>query len=303
MTASHGAPLDPADPEEPVGATLLRMRKALRLTGKELADRVGMSQPKISRIERGQGLPDPDDIGRIARELGADDDLVRVLMERAERAHDRLTDWRPTSASLAGRQRSMAQWESTAQVLRTFETAVVPGLLQTSGYVRSILVAFQSLVALDRTAPPDLAAAADDAALLAAVSGRVRRQEVLADQSKTFRFVLTETVLRSRFCPPIEMLAQIARLREVAAGPEHIVLRIVPDDAVVDIPPMHGFTLYDDRMVIVDVFNTGLVSRGRNDARQYRQVFDWFESRAESDVDPILARYERRYLEELRRIT
>lgn len=300
MTDSHGAP---HDPDEPVGATLLRMRKAARLTGKQLAARVDMSQPKISRIERGQGLPDPDDIATIARELGAGEALVRDLMERAESAHDRLTDWRPTAVGLAGRQRSVEQSESTTQVVRDFQPAVVPGLLQTSGYARSILMAFQSLAALDRTPPADNSALAEDADVLAAVSGRVRRQEVLADQSKNFRFVITEPVLRSRFCPPIEMLGQIARLREIAAGPRNIVLLIVRDDAIVDIPPMHGFTLFDDRMIIVDVFNTGLVSRGRNDARQYRQVFDWFESRAEADVDPILVRYERLYLDRLRETT
>lgn len=62
--------------------------------------------------------------------------------------------------------------------------------------------------------------------------------------------------------------------------------------------PMPGVT--NEPTIVVDGFNTGLVSRGRDDARQYRQVFDWFEGRAETDIDPILARYEALYIESLR---
>lgn len=296
MTTSPSAPLGP---DESVGAALLRLRRARRLTGAQLADRVEMSQPKISRIERGRGLPDPEDVGRIARALGADEDLVRQLMDRAESAHDRMTDWRPTAVGLAGRQRSLADWEAESQVVRDFQPAVVPGLLQTSGYARFSLRAFQSLIAQDSTPPADNAALTADAALFAAVSERMRRQEALADSGKSFLFVITETVLRSRFCPAAEMVAQIDRIRQIADAP-NVTIQILPDDAFVDLAPMHGFTLLDDRLIIVDLYNTGLISRGRNDARQYRQVFDWFEGRAETDIDPILARYEALYIESLR---
>ena len=296
MTTSRSASLGP---DESVGAALRRLREAHELTGAQLAERVEMSQPKISRIERGRGRPNPDDVGRIARALGADEDLVRQLTDRAESAHDRMTDWRPTAVGLAGRQVSLAAWEAESRVVRDFQPAVLPGLLQTSGYARFSLRAFQSLIARDSTPPADNTALATDAELTAAVSDRMHRQEALADPGKSFRFVITETVLRSRFCPAAEMVAQIDRIREIAASP-NVSIRILLDDALVDVPPMHGFTLLDDRMVIVDLYNTGLITRGRNDARQYRQVFDWFEGRAEADTDPMLARYEALYIERLR---
>jgi transcriptional regulator with XRE-family HTH domain len=286
VAASAGAPHDP----EPVGSALARMRKANRLTGAQLAAMVGMSQPKISRIERGQGVADPGDVGDIARALGADESLARDLMQRAERSHDRMTDWRPTAISLAGTQKSLAAWEAAAKDIRNFEPAVVPGLLQTSGYARSVLVGF-----FERLSQPE-GAPSRETAVLGAIAERIRRQGILADPARSFRFVITENVLRNKICPPAEMLAQIEHLRQVSARHDNVVIGIVPDDQPVAIPPMHGFVVLDDSMIIIDVYNTGLTSRGRSDAEQYRRVFDVFEEHARTDIEPILRIHEELYV-------
>jgi transcriptional regulator with XRE-family HTH domain len=268
------------------------MRRARRLTGAQLAAIVGMSQPKISRIERGRGLPDPGDVGALARALGADEDRARALMERAERSHDRMTDWRPTSAVLASRQNNMADWESAAEVVRDFQPVMLAGLLQTSGYAKATLQVFQRLAPLDTDE-------LTESAVLAAVSARIRRQEVLADQSRSFRFVITEAVLRTAICTPAEMLAQIGHLREIAARRGNVSIAVVPDGAPVDVPPMHGFTLLDDKLIVVDIYNTGLISRGRKDLESYRRVFDVFDDRATA-IEPTLDKYEALYVERLR---
>ncbi|MEU4425865.1 helix-turn-helix transcriptional regulator [Actinoplanes sp. NPDC024001] len=278
--------------EEPVGVTLARMRRAKKLTGAVLAKRVGMSQPKISRIERGRGSADPEDILVIARALGADESLARALADRAAQAHDRMTDWRPTPESLAGRQQDVADWESAARTVRDFQPALLPGLLQTSEYARAAMRAF---LRLESTAADGTA----DAALLAAVTARFRRQEVLADTARSFQFVITEAVLRSRICPPTEMLAQVDHLRKLSGLP-HVRLGIIPEGAPVDLPPMHGFTLLDDTLVVIDVYNTGLTSRGRNDVELYRRVFDVFQSSATDEVGPMLDRYRTDYIDQLR---
>lgn len=278
----------PQTPGEPVGQTLARMRKAKRLTGAQLAAAVGMSQPKISRIERGKGLPDPADIGRIARALGADDLLAHQLTDRAEGFHNRMTDWRPAPAGLATMQHSVGEWEAAAHNLRMFEPTIVAGLLQTDGYARSVFAAFQRMTAYD-------GAARGESAVLEAVSGRVQRQEIIADESKTFRFVMAETVLVNRLCTPIEMLAQIARLRELAAR-DNVSLSFVPDHALWALPPQHGFNLLDDRLVVVDLYNTGTTTRGRLDIEMYQRIFDLFESTATDDIEPILGKHEEFYI-------
>lgn len=288
MAAAAGTP---AVPDEPVGAVLARLRRARGLTGAALADLVGMSQPKISRIERGQGTPEPRDVGEIARALGATEPEARALMERAERAHGRMTDWRPTSDSIAARQDSLVGWEAAATVTREFQPAVIPGLLQSGGYAKAIIRIFQGLY---ETGPVEQ----NEAAVLSALTGRIRRQEVLANQSRTFKFVLAESVLREPFCSPAEMLVQVGRLREISVRHPNVDIRIIPDGTPMTIPAMHGFVLLDDGLVLIEAYQAGLYSRGSRDLDIYRRIFDAYEEQA-IPIEPFLERYEEIYLERL----
>ena len=289
MSTSAGAP---EDDDEPVGAALKRMRQDRRMPGQKLAGLVHLSQSTISRIERGIGSPDPEDVRKIARALGADDIAVLRLTQRAERSHDKMTDWRPTSAPLASRQKSMADWEAEAETICDFQPAVLPGLLQTSGYATATLRLFQGLAHLPTEE-------LTEAAVLAAVSARIRRQEILANRAKQFSFVVTEGALRNPVCPPAQMLAQIQHLRDVDARYQNVSITAIPDGTAVTIPPMHGFTLLNDKMVEIDVYHTGLFSRGRQDVETYRQIFDMFRGDAR-DVGPVLDKYEALYLKQLR---
>jgi hypothetical protein len=268
------------------------MRRVKRMSGAKLGSLVGMSQAKISRIERGAGSLNPDDVDAIARALGAGDGETQALVARAARSYDQMTDWRPSSKDLAVRQKTLADWESGADHIRVFEPALVPGPLQTHGYARLVLRAFRRVLA-----PAD-----DDrseSTLLAAVSARLRRQEALADSSKSFEFVVGEAALKRRVYPPVELLAQISHLRDVIARHPNVSIRIVPDDAPASIPLLHGFTLYDEDLVVVDLYNTGLISRSHNDIESYRYVFGLLDERATA-AEPFLDRYESIYIAMLR---
>ncbi|MFI6076282.1 helix-turn-helix domain-containing protein [Actinoplanes sp. NPDC051343] len=275
--------------DEPVGTALARMRRARMLTGAALAARVGMSQPKISRIERGKGTVDPADVRKLARALGASRDETRRLVERAELSYERLTDWRPGSASLASRQTTVGDWERAAEVIREFQPVAVPGLLQSSGYAEAVLNGIQQLIMDDPEPTP---------VVLAAVAERVRRQQLLGDRRKSFRFVVTESALRNEVCDPAEMLAQMGRLREATARP-NVDIGVIPDGVPLALAPMHGFMVVDDSLLIVDVFNTGLLSRSRTDIASYRRIFDIFAGQA-GPPESLLDKYESYYIDRLR---
>jgi transcriptional regulator with XRE-family HTH domain len=290
MPASVGSP---GDEDEPVGIILARMRRAKRITGAELAALVGMSQPKISRIERGKGLVNPEDIGIIARALGADGAHAQVLMDRVEQSRDRMTDWRPTSAGLTGQQKTIGDWEVAATAVRDFQPVLVPGLLQTSGYAKSVLQSFQRLAPLTEENTTE-------SELLATVSARIKRQEVLASSAKNFQFIMGEAALKSGRHSFVEMLAQISQIRELAARHTNVNVVIVPDSAPADVPLLHGFTVFDDELVVIDLYNTGLISRSRRDVQTYHRVFTTLEEHA-TDIAPFLDRYETTYIEMLQR--
>ncbi|GAA1891920.1 helix-turn-helix domain-containing protein [Asanoa iriomotensis] len=289
MSPTHGAHFDPDDS---LGPTLARLRRAKNLTGRELGKLVDMSQPKISRLENGVGLPDPADIERVARALDAPDDLVRQLVALAEQAQNMMTDWRTSTLSLPGRQHDIGEIESGVRELRVFQPTVIPGLLQTSEYARGVLTSYQ------RVLSPALDAAAN-AAVAEAVSARMARQEILADPARRFHFLIMEAVLESRVCAPEYMPAQIQRLREVAKQ-ENVTVGLLPTDSDVTTLPMSGFVLADDAVVIIDLLNTSISTRGKLDAAAYRQAFDALAKAAITEIDPLLDRHMDRFLRAMR---
>jgi hypothetical protein len=183
----------------------------------------------------------------------------------------------------------MGQMEAKTREFRVFQPAVIIGLLQTSEYMRVLLQRIHRELVPATTDEPS-------GVVSEAVSARVRRHEVLTDQRKHFHFLMSESVLSNRVCRPIDMLAQIERVREVATQ-ENVTVRIIPADVQWPIPPYHGFELLDDTVVTVDLFNTTLMSRDRMDIVLYQQVFDDLVELGTTEIDPILDRYLEIYLE------
>jgi transcriptional regulator with XRE-family HTH domain len=268
-------------PFEPVGQQLARLRHQRAVTGHELGRRVRMSQAKISKIETGAVQPNPADVRRIAEELGAPpaevERLTRLAAEPADDAGaDREASW----------QREMAQMEAAATVIRNFQPVLLSGLLQTSEFARAMFHVFKE----PSPAP------ANGGGILAAVSARVRRQEILADPGRRFHFVMPQTMLISQLAPADEMPAQLSRIREVARQ-HNVTVSLVPDGAQWPVPPLHGFTILDDEHVVIDTLTSNVVLTDRSEIRRYRQYFASFEEIASTDIDPVLDRFRRIYLQ------
>jgi transcriptional regulator with XRE-family HTH domain len=275
-----------------LGATLGRLRRQRGLTGLQLGRLAGMSQAKISKIENGVVAPTPQDVERLARALQAPDKLVADLTDRASGLRDTFTDWRLTAQRLASTQQALAQDEERATRLAVFQVGVVPGLLQTTEYARAILA--ENTAVLSGNDPGQ-----DSRPAPAAVTVRIQRQEILDDPRKHFDFVIAESVLSTVVGSPAEMLAQLQRIRAVA-GQDNVRMSILPLDADLDFPPLHGFHIFDDRAVVIDLISTTVVSRGNEDAQVYRAVFDHFQAQATIDIDPIIDRYMFRYADAAR---
>jgi transcriptional regulator with XRE-family HTH domain len=279
------------DASVPVGRTLAALRRDKGLTGAQLGRLAGMSQAKISRIETGALAPERGDIERIARALDAQPDIVRRLVDQVEGRHNRMTDWRLTASGgrMSQMQREIAAIEDSTTVFRLFNPIVFSGLLQTAEYARTQFDAVVQVVA-------EHDGAGGTKAVPMAVSARIQRQEKLADPGKHFRFVLTEAVLQHLVCHPADMVAQIHRVRQLAVQ-DNVSVGLIPATTQLTYLPPHSFAIYDGRVVLVDLTNTFVVSRGRSDLRLYRRVFDTLEAQVTEDINPILDRYLKRYLD------
>nr|WP_296071924.1 helix-turn-helix transcriptional regulator [uncultured Actinoplanes sp.] len=281
----------PADAEEPVGVALARWRRRKKIPGQTLGNTVGMSQAKISRLETGAVSPDPGDVRLLANALGLPPEEVERLVELADHTTNQLIDWRPTQLGLANRQRDVRQLEASTRELRIFQPAVVVGLLQTSEYARALMMSLQTELNDDRIAN-STEVVAD------AVAARMQRNQILEQPGRSFHFVMAEAVLANQVGRPEEMLTQIARIQDVAER-GNVQVHFVPLDGKWKIAPYHGFVVMDDRCVLVDLFNTSLMSRGRRTVRHYRRVFDALEESGTAEIHDILDKYRRIYARRL----
>ena len=215
---------------------LFRMRKSAGLTGDTLAAELGWGEKtgrtKVSKIENGKQVPSADDIRAWARACGHPeqaDDLLDLLAD-VQTVHTR---WRRRLRDgQAAIQEDIGRRTQAAKRIRNAEVAMIPGLLQTAGYARSVITA--------------VSAAYGTTDVDAAVQARIGRQGVLYDQSKTFEFVITEAALRLLPCPPAVMLGQLDRLMSMDLP--NVTLGIIPFGTELRVMPYNGFLLLDDEL-------------------------------------------------------
>lgn len=70
-----------------VGRVIATLRKAARISQEDFADAIGLSQPTLSRIERGEAIPDVATFSRIAVRLDLTPaDLYNLIDNAVERA-------------------------------------------------------------------------------------------------------------------------------------------------------------------------------------------------------------------------
>ncbi|MFD9689063.1 helix-turn-helix domain-containing protein [Kitasatospora sp. NPDC059088] len=244
-----------------LAAALKDLRRASGLSGERLAVRCGMSQSKISRIETGRALPTVVDVHQIVNALGLDEDLARELLALASVANAEYEDVRASvRRGLHFRQRELATLESNSEHIRYFLPAIPSGLLQTPEYMRAAM-----------SPPVDPV----DGDVTQAVALKIERQAVLYDESKQFDFLLTESAVRWKLCPPSVMAVQLDRLASISRLP-NVNIGIVPLSAQIADAPFHIFTVYDSSLVTVELFTGRVVLRDPKDIDHYQRLFDFF---------------------------
>lgn len=261
--------LDPShshDDREDLASALLRLRRASGLSGERLARRCGMSQSKVSRIETGRLLPSVVDVEQMLTGLGVDQPIKHELLALARVANTEYHDVRlSVRRGLHHRQRELATLERTATDVRHFLPTLVTGLLQTPEYMRAAI------------APPNEPAGGD---VGKAVAAKLERQAVLHQPGKRFSFLLTESALRWRLCPPPVMALQLDRLVSLSQLTA-VRIGILPLDRTVPDGAYSTFVTYDRRLVTVELFTGQLVLRDPKDVDYYRTLFQFFAERAE----------------------
>jgi len=244
-----------------LGAVLRARRQELGLTVEQVAEHLLCSPSKVSRMETGQRGATQRDV----RDLCA----FYEITDEAERA-------RLMTLALEGKQQGWWQpydlpygdfvgFEQAATSMDVYNSAVVPGLLQTSGYAK----------ALHDAVEPKL-----DAELIEQrIEERLTRQQLL-DRSDPppIQIVMDEAVLRRRVGGSAVMVDQLDHMIEIAARP-NVTIQVLAFEIGAHPALESNFTILKlggkaPNIVYVEGLIPPVYYRRAKEVQRYQQVFE-----------------------------
>ncbi|MFJ3621587.1 helix-turn-helix domain-containing protein [Streptomyces iakyrus] len=272
----------PAVRRRKLGAELRALRTSAGLTSGEAARLVGWHQSKVSRIETGTSGVKPADVRLLLDAYDVADPQLRELLMALTGADDsggRHHWWHAYRGVLPPTYRDFISLESQAGAMRTLETTVVPGLLQTPEYARAVTRATVEGLPEDR--------------LDTLVEVRLARQDVLrADPPLRLSAVLDEAVLRREVGGPGVMARQLERLVEAARLPQ-VRLQVLPFAAGAHIGVTGPFVIFsfsstsDLDVVVLDHLTSSLYLERKEDLQAYTEAFNALQIHALSPEDSL----------------
>lgn len=200
-----------------LAAELRRLRETGELTGDEVAESLGWSASKVSRLENARQAPRFADVRRLLDLYGVDGTYREQLLQLARDAVRRGW-WEAFSDALPEQYASYIGLEIEAEEIWQWETQVIPGLLQTEAYAQAVEQRSHSTEVI----PPSR--------VDARVEARMARQSVLRREPPLrLSVVLDEALLLRRHGDPDVMADQLRNLQELSALP-NLSLQVLPLD-------------------------------------------------------------------------
>jgi hypothetical protein len=261
------SPQGPLLPRRRLGAELRRLRGTRKLD--EVAAETLISTSKLSRLENGQGAPQPRDIRDLVNFYSADETTIERIRRWAADGR-RQAWWRQFSDVIGDSFDAFLDYESGASVIRTYVPMVLPGLLQTEAYAHRLV----------STLRPEWTAELVDKV----VQLRLRRQETLlrGDPDPTrLMAVIDEAAIRRAltFGGHDDARAQLLHLHDVSQR-RNVSIRILPLDAGLHAGVMGVFTVFqfaddiDRDVVSVETHSGERYLEEGSSVLEYLRLFD-----------------------------
>ncbi|MFF7354237.1 MULTISPECIES: helix-turn-helix domain-containing protein [Streptomyces] len=195
-----------------LGQELRRLRELKGMTAEEVAERLLVSQSKISRLENGRRSISQRDVRDLCGVYEVEDQrIVDSLMEMAR--DSRQQGWWHTFGDIP--YSVYIGLETDAESLRVYEPQLVTGLLQTRAYAEALVQG-----ALPETSTAEIEKR---------VQVRMRRQERITAETNPLRLwvVLDEAALRRVVGSKLVMREQLEHLIEMSQLP-HVTVQVLP---------------------------------------------------------------------------
>ncbi|MEV0964490.1 MULTISPECIES: helix-turn-helix transcriptional regulator [unclassified Streptomyces] len=253
-----------------LGQELRRLRELKGMTAEEVADRLLVSQSKISRLENGRRSISQRDVRDLCGVYEVEDHrVVDSLMQMAK--DSRQQGWWHAFGDIP--YSVYIGLETDAASLRVYEPQIVPGLLQTREYAEALITG-----ALPETPSSDVEKR---------VQVRVRRQERIASDESPLRLwaVVDEAALRRVVGNKEMMREQLEHLVEQSQLP-HVTVQVLPFSmgahpgitghyAILEFPDAS-----DSSVVYIEGVTSDLYLEKANDVHKYTVMYEHLRAQA-----------------------
>ncbi|MER5938587.1 helix-turn-helix transcriptional regulator [Streptomyces sp. NPDC001928] len=253
-----------------LGQELRRLRELKGMTAEEVAERLLVSQSKISRLENGRRSISQRDVRDLCGVYEVDDHrIVDSLMQMAK--DSRQQGWWHSFGDIP--YSVYIGLETDAASLRVYDPQVVPGLLQTKQYAEALIAG-----ALPETAQTEIEKR---------VQVRMRRQERISTEENPLRLwtVLDEAALRRVVGNRSLMRDQLEQLVEQSQLP-HVTVQVIPFDmgahpglngqyAILEFPDAA-----DSSVVYIEGVTSDLYLEKANDVQKYSVMYEHLRAQA-----------------------
>ncbi|MEV7866791.1 helix-turn-helix transcriptional regulator [Streptomyces sp. NPDC088124] len=253
-----------------LGQELRRLRELKGMTAEEVAERLLVSQSKISRLENGRRSISQRDVRDLCGVYDVEDSrIVDSLMQMAK--DSRQQGWWHAFGDIP--YSVYIGLETDAASLRVFEPQVVPGLLQTRPYAEALING-----ALPESAVPDVEKR---------VGVRMRRQDRINAPEEPLRLwaVVDEAALRRVVGSRQLMREQLEHLVEQSQLP-HVTVQVLPFDmgahpgisghyAILEFPDAS-----DSSVVYIEGVTSDLYLEKANDVQRYSVMYEHLRAQA-----------------------
>ncbi|MGW1837916.1 helix-turn-helix domain-containing protein [Streptomyces sp. BBFR2] len=265
--ASH---VNPTVRRRRLGQELRRLRELKGMTAEEVAERLLVSQSKISRLENGRRSISQRDVRDLCGVYEVEDRrVVESLMQMAK--DSRQQGWWHAFGDIP--YSVYIGLETEAASLRVYESLVVPGLLQTPRYARAVIPGVLPEL------PPEQ--------LEKRIQVRLRRQERVEDPESPLRLwvVLDEGALRRVVGGHDVMREQLEHLVEMSALP-HVTVQVLPYDTGAHAGMSGTFSILefdatsDSSVVYIEGVTSDLYLEKTNDVNKYTIMYEHLRAQA-----------------------
>ncbi|MFF1417565.1 helix-turn-helix domain-containing protein [Streptomyces sp. NPDC058280] len=198
-----------------LGSELRLLRESAGLKQEHVAARLSaLTTSKISRIEKALIGVKPADLDGLLDLYGVSDEVKRRAMHSLAKDGSKKGWWQTYRDAISPEYADLLSLEADAKSMRSFQTSLIPGLLQTSAYARA------TIDAINMTSSA--------AKVNALVEVRMARQSVLTrPEPLALWAIIPEAALHTTISTPRAMKDQLQKLLDLSELP-HVSIQVLP---------------------------------------------------------------------------